>query len=166
MVDSNNLESGKQTEHMEQMGTIERSPQIMIVDAEPQVAFEIGEVLTSYNYIPLIFNSALKALEYLGNRTNPLPDLIICDLMGDSGLGDGIDGLEFLRQVRKMPIEKLPVMIATSLESNSTFEKAIIDLGADDFLIKPVRFSELLLRVRVLLRGLPGVAAWRGPELL
>lgn len=153
----------KQPEIME---SIERHARIMLVDAEIETSLAIGEVLSNYNYVPLLFHSASKALDYLGNRANQLPDLIICDLLGDSGHGEGIDGLEFLRRVRKLPIEKLPVMIATSLESNSTFEKAIIDLGADDFLIKPVRFSELLLRVRLLLRGLPGVAAWRAPELL
>jgi two-component system, OmpR family, response regulator len=135
---------------------------IMVVDADRQLNADMCAVLQEYGYRPLPFNSPLDALIYLQDMPDEQPQLVICDLLGD---GDQLDGLEFLRMSRRMN-PAIPVIVATSMESNSTFEKAIIDMGADDFLLKPVRFSELLLRVRLLLRGLPGVAAWRAPELL
>jgi DNA-binding response OmpR family regulator len=135
---------------------------IMVVDGDKQLNADICAVLEEYGYGVISFNSPLDALIYLQDMPDEQPHLAICDLLGD---GDQLDGLEFLRMSRRMN-PAIPVIVATSMESNSTFEKAIIDMGADDFLVKPVRFSELLLRVRLLLRGLPGVAAWRAPELL
>ncbi len=135
----------------------------MVIDSEQTSNHDICTVLETFGYSTNRLPTPQQALSHL--RTLPpgalKPHLIICDL-----LGDGLDGLDFLRDLRRYGFWSIPVMIVTSLESNSTFEKAVIDLGADDFVLKPVRTSELLLRVRLLLRGLPGVAAWRGPELL
>jgi two-component system response regulator AdeR len=139
---------------------------ILIIDREVDSARSLSAVLNKYGYKTSHISSPKQALSQLfsaqlSKGAIALPDLIICDLLGDE-----MDGLEFLRDVRKPGYPHLPVIIVTSLESNSTFEKAVIDMGADDFVIKPVRPTELLLRVRLLLRGLPGVAAWRAPELL
>ena len=134
---------------------------IMVIDNEASNnPHSLGATLVKYGYLVSHHSDHRQALKSLYSLArHDCPDLVICDLLGDS-----MDGLDFLRDVRKTG--HLPVMIVTSLESNSTFEKAVIDLGADDFVIKPVRTSELLLRVRLLLRGMPGVAAWRAPELL
>ncbi len=136
---------------------------ILVIDSDgPEKEHSLCTVLKSYGYQTSHLKSPEQALSHIGQaKPGTSPDLIICDLLGDE-----MDGLDFLRNIRKTNQPTLPVMIVTSLESNSTFEKAVIDLGADDFVLKPVRASELLLRVRLLLRGLPGVAAWRAPELL
>ncbi len=146
--------------------TVAQTHHIMVIDRDPDSARNLCGVLTTYGYHTSHIFSPKQALLQLFSTSakkewNSLPDLIICDLLGDE-----MDGLDFLRDVRKVGLPPLPVVIVTSLESNSTFEKAVIDMGADDFVIKPVRTSELLLRVRLLLRGMPGVAAWRAPELL
>ncbi len=140
--------------------------QVLIIDHEAESARKISAMLNSYGYSTTSLTSPKQALAQLfstqrGAATVQLPDLIICDLLDDE-----MDGLDFLRDIRRPGFPHLPVIIVTSLESNSTFEKAVIEMGADDFVIKPVRSSELLLRVRVLLRGLPGVAAWPAPELI
>ena len=136
---------------------------ILVIDNdEPQQSESLSSVLQGYGYhISHLYNPQQALSDLRETPSTTYPDLIICDL-----LGDGMDGLEFLRNMRTPSLFGTPIMIVTSLESNSTFEKAVIDLGADDFVIKPVRTSELLLRVRLLLRGLPGVSAWKGPELL
>lgn len=148
------------------MPIISVNQKILVVDSELASGQQICTLLDSYGFQTSHLASHQQALNRIyathnGSEQGGQPDLIISDL-----LGDAVDGLEFLRDIRKLGQPHIPVMIVTSLDSNSTFEKAVIDLGADDFVLKPIRHSELLLRVRVLLRGLPGVAAWRGPELL
>lgn len=72
-------------------------------------------------------------------------DVIILDLMLP-----GIDGLEILRKLRAKGL-KSHVLILTAKD---TLEDRVtgLDLGADDYLVKPFAFQELLARVRALLR--------------
>jgi DNA-binding response OmpR family regulator len=77
-------------------------------------------------------------------------DLIVLDL-----LLPGIDGLEVCRRLRKRGIA-VPVLMLTA-RSGLEERVAGLDAGADDYLPKPFHFSELLARVRALLR--------RGPVL-
>ncbi len=83
-----------------------------------------------------------KALEQI--KTSP-PDLLILDLM----LPD-IDGFEVCRKVRQWGLE-LPILILTARKEVQDRVKGL-DLGADDYLVKPFDFEELLARLRALLR--------------
>src|SRR5438046_6337790 len=62
----------------------------------------------------------------------------------------GADGLTFLRRLRNAGTH-LPVMILTARETLATKVQAL-DLGADDFLVKPFEQSELAARCRALIR--------------
>lgn len=75
-------------------------------------------------------------------------DLLILDL----GLPNR-DGLEVARELRGDGI-KTPILILTAQDSTEMKVKGL-DLGADDYLTKPFAFSELLARVRALLRRVP-----------
>jgi DNA-binding response OmpR family regulator len=77
-------------------------------------------------------------------------DLIVLDVMLPE-----IDGLEVCRQIRKRGIA-VPILMLTA---RSGIEERVegLDAGADDYLPKPFHFSELVARIRALLR--------RGPEL-
>ena len=75
-------------------------------------------------------------------------ELIILDL----GLPDG-DGLTLLKQWRQQGC-KLPVLILTARDSLDERVKGL-DQGADDYLIKPFAFEELLARIRVMMRRKP-----------
>ncbi len=72
-------------------------------------------------------------------------DLIVLDIMIPK-----INGLEVLRKVRKEK-KTTPVLMLTARDSIEDRVKGL-DLGADDYLVKPFAFDELLARIRVLLR--------------
>lgn len=72
-------------------------------------------------------------------------DLVILDL----GL-PGVDGVELLRRLRGRN-DAVPVLVVTAREKLSE-RVAVLDLGADDYLVKPFALSELEARVRALLR--------------
>jgi two-component system response regulator MprA len=76
-------------------------------------------------------------------RDNP-PDLVILDLMLP-----GMDGLEVCRRLRAAG--DVPILMLTAKESIED-RVAGLDAGADDYLVKPFAFDELLARVRALLR--------------
>src|SRR5262250_191514 len=86
--------------------------------------------------------SAERALDLLG--VNPY-DLVTLDL----GL-PGMDGLAFLRRLRGKG-NAIPVLVLTA-RGEVADRVAGLDAGADDYLLKPFAFAELLARIRALLR--------------
>jgi len=76
------------------------------------------------------------------------PDILVLDLM----LPDG-SGLEFLRQLRKDGFLQ-PILVLTARDSVDNRVEGL-NAGADDYLVKPFSFDELLARVRALLRRGP-----------
>lgn len=114
---------------------------IMLVDDEP-VMLEIVRALledAGYKRFVLVEDST-TAIDVLGNEN---PDLLLLDL--DMPEVDGFEVLERLRKVKGY--EYLPVIILTASENPDSKLKAL-ELGATDFLSKPVDPSELALRVR------------------
>ena len=75
-------------------------------------------------------------------------DAIVSDIMLP-----GIDGFEILRRIREKGI-KTPVLLLTARDGIEDRVKGL-DYGADDYLVKPFAFDELMARVRVLLRRNP-----------
>lgn len=118
---------------------------ILIVEDEPEIAgfLKRGLILEGFTTeISRDGNAALAAA-----RANP-PDLIVLDLMLP-----GLDGLEVARRIRStMP--KLPIIMLTARDSVPD-RVAGLEAGADDYLIKPFAFEELLARIRVQLRRQP-----------
>ena len=75
-------------------------------------------------------------------------DVIVSDIMLP-----GIDGFEILRRIREKEI-KTPVLLLTARDGIEDRVKGL-DYGADDYLVKPFAFDELMARIRVLLRRNP-----------
>ena len=114
---------------------------IMMVDDEPTTMAVIRSFLKEDGYQNFtLIDDASQALTVLGQN---LPDLLLLDLMMPE-----VSGFDILKAVRASPkFRHLPVIILTS--SEKTEDKLdCLDLGATDFLGKPVDPSELRLRVR------------------
>ncbi len=115
---------------------------ILLVEDEARVASVISRTLRLEGYEVEIAPNGEAALS---KALNSSPDLIILDLM----LPD-IDGLEVCRQLRAVGVKE-PVLMLTARDAIPD-RVAGLDAGADDYLVKPFDFEELLARLRALLR--------------
>ncbi len=115
---------------------------ILVIEDEQKVARALKEGLTHEGYqVDLAFSGEegfylLSTAQY---------DLLLLDLMLP-----GRDGLEILKSVRKQGMT-FPVLVLTARDTVEDRVKGL-DSGADDYLVKPFAFAELLARIRVLLR--------------
>jgi two-component system KDP operon response regulator KdpE len=88
--------------------------------------------------------TAVSVSEATAILKNDPPGLVVLDL----GLPDG-DGAELVREVRRQ--SALPIVVA-SARNEQAGKIALLDAGADDYLVKPFAIGELLARIRVALR--------------
>ena len=115
---------------------------ILVIDDEPSITNLVSAYLKPEGYEVFTAadgNAGLKAARALK------PDLIILDLMLPE-----MNGLEMLRKLREEG-NVTPVIILTALDSVEDKVEGL-NSGADDYLVKPFDFRELLARVRTLVR--------------
>ncbi len=117
------------------------SKTILLVDDEPTLIEALGYNLTKEGYRVVAAVDGVEALEQ-ANVCNP--DLVILDLMLPR-----MDGLEVCRAVRRD--STVPIIILTAKDSEVDTVLGL-ELGADDYLVKPFRLRELLARVKAHLR--------------
>jgi len=117
---------------------------ILIVDDESSARFALELLLRREGFeVHEVHDGASALVE--GSKFRP--DLILLDIMMP-----GMDGLEVCRRIKSTPETRLtPVVLITGLSATEDRIKGI-NAGADDFLSKPIDFSELLARTRSLLR--------------
>jgi two-component system copper resistance phosphate regulon response regulator CusR len=115
---------------------------ILLVEDEPRVARFVAKGLREQSYAIDIAGDSESAL-YQAEINDY--DLIILDVMLP-----GRDGFEVCRELRERNV-KTPVLMLTALDAVDDRVQGL-DSGADDYLIKPFEFKELLARVRALLR--------------
>jgi len=115
---------------------------LLIIEDEKKVALALEKGLESEHYQVQI---ALTGEEGFFLLSSQAFDLVVLDLMLP-----GRDGLEILRTLRKTDT-RTPVLILTARDTLG--DKILgLDLGADDYLVKPFAFPELTARIRALLR--------------
>ncbi|EOW9527146.1 SpoIIE family protein phosphatase [Bacillus cytotoxicus] len=125
---------------------------ILIVDDNPVNLFVIEKILKQAGYHDLVsLNCAQELFEYIhlgkdSSRHNEI-DLILLDIMMPE-----IDGLEVCRRLQKEEkFKDIPIIFVTALEDANKLAEAL-DIGAMDYITKPINKVELLARMRVALR--------------
>lgn len=126
---------------------------ILLVEDDALLADGLARALGHSGYIVDTANDGLKADSLLNNETF---DLVILDI----GL-PGLDGCEVLQRLRARR-QQTPVLV---LSARLAVEERVrlLDLGADDYVVKPVTQAELEARVRALIRRRLGDAS---PEVV
>lgn len=115
---------------------------ILVIEDERSISNFICRALTANDYKAI---PAFRGKEGMSLFFSHSPDLVLLDL----GLPD-TDGLDILAQLRGLPRE-VPVIIISARDRESEKVKAL-DMGADDYVVKPFGVSELLARIRSALR--------------
>lgn len=114
---------------------------ILVIDDDQKVSTMIRRGLTFEGYNVTVANNGREGLLQILEQE---PDLVILDVMMP-----GIDGMEVCRRIRKDG--DIPILMVTGRDSVADRVKGL-ETGADDYLIKPFAFEELVARVKALLR--------------
>lgn len=114
---------------------------VLIVEDDKKLAYLIRDYLERFEFNVAIELSGLKAAAIIKTKK---PDLVILDLMLP-----GFDGLSICREVRQ--VYKGFILMLTAIEENMD-QVAAIELGVDDYVVKPIELRVLLARARMLLR--------------
>ena len=115
---------------------------VLVVEDDAKLNRAVSSYLRDQGYQVVSCTNADDGLEQLSNQ---IIDLIISDIMMP-----GIDGFEFADSVRRIN-ETIPILFMTALDDLSSKRKGF-RLGIDDYMVKPIEFDELLMRVEALLR--------------
>lgn len=121
--------------------------QILVIEDEPKVASFLKEGLISSGYeTDVVFDGEMGKKMILQNNY----DVVIMDIIIPY-----INGIELCKQIREVK-PMLPILMLTAL---GTMEDKIagFDAGADDYLLKPFEFAELLARIKALSKRNKGV---------
>src|ERR671932_2869644 len=119
-------------------------PTILIVDDDHKITDMLRRTLIYEGYGVL---TAADGKEALAQAQAHHPDLVVLDWMMP-----GLSGLEVARRLRAA--ESMPILMLTARDAIND-RVAGLDSGADDYLVKPFAFAELLARLRALLRREP-----------
>jgi DNA-binding response OmpR family regulator len=114
---------------------------ILVVDDEPAVTDLLAYNLRKANYEALVAADGAEALRLARQAA---PDLILLDIMLPK-----LDGLDVCRELRKN--SSIPIIMISA--RGEEIDRVVgLELGADDYLVKPFSMRELLARIKVVLR--------------
>lgn len=126
------------------------SPQqhILLVDDDPGIITAVKQTLSFHGFIVTTASTGKDALTAFENES---PELILLDLVLPNG--DGLEVCQAIREYSPTPI------IVLSVRGSEADIVSLLELGADDYLVKPFRMAELLARVRAVLRRASAIPA-------
>ncbi len=120
--------------------------QILIIEDDADIAESLHYNFKREGFRPVIAESGEKGLRFALDEKHP-PTLIILDLMLP-----GMSGMELCRRLRREPLtEKTPIIMLTAKAAEMD-RIAGLDIGADDYIVKPFSVKEVVARVRAVLR--------------
>jgi phosphate regulon transcriptional regulator PhoB len=140
-----------------QEGMRERIRQkILVVEDESDIRELIRYNLTQEGFAVEEAGDGAEALERIGRRA---PDLVLLDLMLPR-----ISGLELCRQLRARPeTARLPILVLTA--KGSEIDRVVgLEMGADDYVVKPFSPREVIARIKALLRRVNPAVGESSPQ--
>ncbi len=114
---------------------------VLIIEDDPGIVKFIKRGLVYEGYEVLTAEDGQAGLDLAQDQN---PDLVVLDLMLP-----GMDGLEVCQRLRDQG--EIPILILTAKDKTSDRVTGL-DMGADDYMVKPFEFKELMARIRALLR--------------
>lgn len=121
--------------------SVDEKQNILVVDDEPQITRVLKTTLSSRGYGVRSASDGDDALQMMKSW---MPDMVITDLRMPN-----MDGLELCRHIRNK--SNIPIIVL-SVKGEEKIKVEALDAGADDYVTKPFSITELLARVRALLR--------------
>lgn len=120
--------------------------EILIIEDDADIAESLQYNFKREGFRPVVAESGEKGLRLALDAKNP-PSLIILDLMLP-----GMSGMELCRRLRRENLtEKTPIIMLTA-KAAEIDKIAGLELGADDYIVKPFSIKEVVARVRAVLR--------------
>jgi two-component system, OmpR family, response regulator RegX3 len=114
---------------------------VLLVEDEESITAPLSEALSREGFEPVIAGTAAEALELASSRS---PDLVLLDLM----LPDG-SGLDVCRELRSR--SAVPIIMVTA--RGEEMDRVVgLEVGADDYVVKPFSAREVIARIRAVLR--------------
>jgi two-component system phosphate regulon response regulator PhoB len=116
---------------------------ILVVEDDPDISELLQFNLEKSGYAPFWAENGEEALKLAQKQ---LPDLILLDI-----LLPGLNGLEVCRRLKRDPaLEHIPIIMVTA--KGEEMDRIVgLELGADDYIVKPFSIREILLRIQKLL---------------
>ena len=115
---------------------------ILVAEDDPAIVLGLEDLLVSEGYRVDCARDGRKALQLYHSSK---PDLIVLDIMIPR-----LSGYEVCRQIRRQ--DKITLILMLTAKGQEPDKVAGLELGADDYVVKPFGVSELLARIRALLR--------------
>ena len=137
------------------MNLSSQRPTILLVEDERAITEPLAEALEREGFVPAVAGTAAEAME---RARRSAPDLVLLDI----GLPDG-SGLDVCRELRRQT--EVPIIMLTARGSEAD-RVAGLELGADDYIVKPFSAREVMARVRAVLRRASPATAANGAEAL
>ncbi len=120
-------------------------PTVLLVEDNPVLRESLNYLLSLHGYETLEASNGNQALELLIKH---VPDVILLDIM----LEDSLDGFSVLKIIKSdASVRHIPVIIISALSQDTDILNGL-ELGANDFVQKPFKINELLLKVNNLVR--------------
>ena len=123
---------------------MENKKKILIIDDSNTALVLMEYALKEAGYMSLVASSVKEATKLIEKHT---PDLILLDLSMPE-----ISGYDFLKRKTELNIDNIPIIIVSAYDSVETIELTR-NLGAVDFIAKPIRLDAMMDKIKSYLKG-------------